>query len=309
MSVEDCVKTEIRGLGEYLRGSNEILLRFTLGEGLIVEEESVKDFKDRIVNERLHQWHTKVKHGQYIRKVEDIADETSWGWVKGGFLKKETEGLIFAAQEEALPTRSVRALNYKEDVSPKCRVCGEHLETAMHIVGGCPGLAGQQYKVRHDNIAKRVHWHLCQKYGIPCAAKWYQHVPSSVCETADRNVTIWYEMRIETDRKVPNNHPDIVVIDKKDKMWYIVDPTCPMDENVKKGEEKKESKYIALATEIRRMHHVKTTIVPISIGALGTVPKKLKESFEILGIPDITSGIQVTALIGSASILRGVLGL
>ena len=308
-SVEDCVNSEIRGLSEYVRNSEEIAMQFVRKEELCEIAETSNEFKERMRRERLEQWRQKNKHGVFLKKIEGIADQSSWDWTRGGFLRKETEGLIFAAQEQALSTRAIRAITYKEDISPLCRVCEKELETPMHIAAGCPALAGKQYKTRHDNVSRRVHWHLCRKYGIECPEKWYQHNPQHVSENKDASVSIWWEVVVKTDRKVSNNHPDIVVLLKEEKKWQIIDPTCPMDENIDKKEMEKVTKYLDLAAEIRRMHQVKTEIVPVCIGAFGTVPKKLKTSFEILGIPDLTKGIQITALIGTAAILRRVMNL
>ena len=308
-SVEDCVNSEVRGLGEYIRNSEEIAMRFVRKEELCDIAETSNEFKERVSRKRLEQWREKKKHGVFLKKVEGIADQASWDWIRGGSLRKETEGLIFAAQEQALSTRAIRAITYKEEISPLCRVCEKELETPMHIAAGCTALAGKQYKTRHDNVSRRVHWQLCRKYGIECPEKWYQHNPQNVSENQDRSVTIWWEVVIKTDRKVGNNHPDIVVILKKENKWQIIDPSCPMDENVEKKETEKVTKYMDLASEIRRMHQVKTEIVPVCIGAFGTVPKKLKAAFETLGIPDLTKGIQITALIGTAAILRQVLNL
>ena len=45
-----------------------------------------------------------------------------------------------------------------------------------------------------------------------------------------------------------------------------------------------------------RIHHVETTILPVVIGALGTVPRRLIGSIEILGISNIIASTQTTAL-------------
>ena len=37
-----------------------------------------------------------------MRQTADVAVQDSWRWLRNGFLKKETEGLILAAQEQAL---------------------------------------------------------------------------------------------------------------------------------------------------------------------------------------------------------------
>ena len=31
-----------------------------------------------------------------------------------------------------------------------------------------PSLAQNQYKKRHDTVARAVHWNLCKKYQMPC---------------------------------------------------------------------------------------------------------------------------------------------
>ena len=61
-------------------------------------------------------------------------------------------------------------------------------------------------------------------------------------------------------------------------------------------------KYQDLAFEVKRIHHVETAILPVGIGALGTVPKRLIRSIELLGIADIKTSSQMTALLGTAGI-------
>ena len=74
----------------------------------------------------------------------------------------------------------------------------------------------------------------------------------------------------------------MVVIDREENMWYIVDFAIPMDHHVKEKEEEKIDKYMDLAAEVRRQFRVKTVIVPIVLGALGTVPAKVSESLKKL---------------------------
>ena len=40
------------------------------------------------------------------------------------YLRKETEGLVFAAQEQALRTKWIRKNIDDQEVSEKCRMCG-----------------------------------------------------------------------------------------------------------------------------------------------------------------------------------------
>ena len=69
-------------------------------------------------------------------------------------MKKETEGMLFAAQEQALRTNSIKAKIDKQPVSLKCRLCGTEEETVIHLASGCHKLVLKQYKRRHDNFSK-----------------------------------------------------------------------------------------------------------------------------------------------------------
>ena len=39
-------------------------------------------------------------------------------------------------------------------------------ETISHIVSECSRLAQRDYKRRHDNVARMVHWKLCEKSNL-----------------------------------------------------------------------------------------------------------------------------------------------
>ena len=56
---------------------------------------------------------------------------------------------------------------FVNNVSSLCRVCGQVEETVVHIVAECSKLAQCDYKkLRHDNVAKVIHWKLCGKWGF-----------------------------------------------------------------------------------------------------------------------------------------------
>ena len=77
------------------------------------------------------------------------------------------ESAIIAAQDQALCTNNIRKVVYGEDVSPLCRLCGGTDETVAHIVSEWPKLTQKEYKnVKHDNVAKVIHWKLCEKWGL-----------------------------------------------------------------------------------------------------------------------------------------------
>ena len=78
-------------------------------------------------------------------------------------LKVETEALLCTAQERAIRTNYVKYHSDKSTDDPLCRMCGKREESVQHIINECEKLAQKQYKRRHDNVAKKIHWELCKK--------------------------------------------------------------------------------------------------------------------------------------------------
>ena len=92
----------------------------------------------------------------------------------------------------------MRNVVYGENVQPICRVCGAADETVAPIVSECSKLAQKEYKhVRHDSVAKMLHWKLCEKWGFNKAEKWYIHKPEKVLESEDCKI-LW-DFPIQTD--------------------------------------------------------------------------------------------------------------
>ena len=112
---------------------------------------------------------------------EKIDIEKSWSWLCKSDLKPETEALICAAQEQALRTNYIKCKIDGSTKSPLCRVCGEKGESVSHVVSECKMLAQKEYKRRHDNVARIIHWELCGKYKLDRAEKWYEHMPEGAC--------------------------------------------------------------------------------------------------------------------------------
>ena len=105
--------------------------------------------------------------------------------VKKGKLKRETESLIIAAQDQAISTNYVKATIGRSQDDPRCRMCKQNNKTISHIVSGCPKLTQKEYKKGHENVAGAVHWDLSEKHGFEPSERWYDHVPHSVLENED----------------------------------------------------------------------------------------------------------------------------
>ena len=81
----------------------------------------------------------------------------------------------------------------------------------------------------------------------------------------------------------------------------------PADRIIKLKECEKKDKYLDIARELKKAWNMKMTIVPIVIGAFGTVTKGLLKGLEDLEIGERMETIQTTALLTTARILRRVL--
>ena len=81
----------------------------------------------------------------------------------------------------------------------------------------------------------------------------------------------------------------------------------PGDERVSAKETEKIEKYDELWRELERLWKVKAKIVPIVLGALGTVTRNLNSYLMEIGVNMTIQLIKKFALLGTARILRKVL--
>ena len=121
-------------------------------------------------------------------------------------LKPETEALICAAQEQALRTNYIKHRVDHTAESDRCRIFDDKGETVWHITSQCTPLAQREYKRRHDNVARIVHWAICGKYDIQRDDKWYDHKPEGVIEN-ERAKILW-DFMIQCDHQIEHRKPD-----------------------------------------------------------------------------------------------------
>ena len=141
IGIEECVRRESKSLHGYLRESTEWMFQAALKEKVIVEEKSLQDYERRRKDEKVKNWKEKALGGAFVQQISDDAEEESWRWLRNGFLKKETDGLILAAQEQSLRTNSINCSIDKTSETPLCRLCGDATETVRHsqwMQEGCP---------------------------------------------------------------------------------------------------------------------------------------------------------------------------
>ena len=311
MNCEDVIRSEENNLGWYLQNSEDIILQTAKNAGVIDYQSAVPkdELRKRNTEKRIEKWVGKQMYGQFIRnKDTNINEEYSWNWIVKSDLKSTTEALIFAAQEQALRTNYVKFHIDKTIDSPSCRMCGKTGETVSHILSECSKLAQVEYKRRHDNVGRLLHWKLCGKLLFENGEKWYEHEPDTVLE--NESYKILWDMNLQCDYVIQARRPDIVVIDKKEKCAKIIDVAIPGDTRISDKEQEKIDKYQNIRREIQRIWKLnKVVVVPIVIGTLGCVTKNLEKYIEKIGIEVQIAELQKTTLLGSARILRKTLEL
>ena len=191
-------------------------------------------------------------------------------------------------------------------------MCDERDETVAHIVSECSQLAQNDYKkCRHDKIAAIIHWNYCKKFGFACAEKYYEHFVETKMKVLENDeVKLLWDFSIQTEKRIEHNKPDIVVLDKKQKLCLIIDVACPFDTRIKKKEQEKIEYYNDLKYEILKCWNKevdKVMILPIVIGALGSVTNNVRKNLDKVDLHLGVDAIQKTCLLGTARILRKVL--
>ena len=132
------------------------------------------------------------------------------------------------------------------------------------------------------------------------------HESEKVTKIED-NVIIW-DKTISTDRTTLANRPDLIILNKNEKNCLVVDVAITGDVNVLKKETEKRLKYKDLQLEISRMWNVKTKVVAVVVGALGTMSDNFSKEIESIPGKPSAEDVQDIALNGTAHILRKVLG-
>ena len=134
------IPTKEGGLEVYVHRSEERLTQVARGDN-IDSLEAASVLKRSRKEKRLEDSEKKVLHGQYLRQTKEVRSDQCWTWLQNGNLKRETESLTVAAQNQHIRPNLIKA---KIDISQRdslCRVCRKVDESTDHIVSGCSKLA------------------------------------------------------------------------------------------------------------------------------------------------------------------------
>ena len=308
IGVESCVRSEENSLAWYVRHSPEVMLEMVKAHGHLKTNESMepKVFKREEKSEVFSGWKDKKLHGQFLSENPEVDWDKTWGWLSKGDLKGTTESLICSAQEQSLRTNYVKFHIDKSIESPMCRMCAQKGESVSHLVSECTKLAQREYKRRHDNVARYVHWKISEKNNLERGKEWYNHKPEACVENEEYKL-LW-DMMIQGDHHIQARKPDIVLLNKKKKEVKIIDIAIPGDTRVREKELEKIEKYQPLRDELARLWGLKKAkVIPVVIGALGVISRKFEGYIKECDDNIRLEVMQKTTLLGTARLLRKVL--
>jgi len=215
------------------------------------------------------------------------------------------EILIIAAQDKALSMHYYRR-NMKEPNDSTCRMCCKAEGHIKHTVTGCITLALSEYSNRHNHLAGYIYWTICKHRGLQVTDKRCGHVPERIINV---NVTtVMWDVPAITDRTILANRADILLHDKKEKTCLPIDIALPDVSKANTKETEKLNKYKNLEIDVNSMWKVRTKIVPVITGALGTIKKALDQNHQLLPGHWSATELQKIVLTSTAQIIRKVLG-
>ena len=323
-SVQDTYITRTIALGNHLKknsNSNELLKKVKEHEQdhiIRLSNEFKKELgitslgittdivKCQIKRQHLEQWKQKPLHSYLFRRIEEQAEIDQRAiieWMNTG-ISSHLEGYATALQEQEIGTQVTIKRVKGQKLPTKCRLCKKQNEDVFHAVGSCPEMSSNLYTTaRHNPVAKVILNEVIKEDQQPRIDR-----PLPVINTSTKE--IWWDKPLQTPNKIEHNRPDIVIWDRNRTTCTIVEVGVPLDFNIASRHRNKADKYMPLISELQQMYPgFKYQVAPIILGALGTVPNRLKEELLKLNIAEdqvrnVIKRLQKTAIIGSIKIMK-----
>jgi len=256
----------------------------------------------------LNAW--KAKHNQGKLKTEIDVYKGSWSWlVTWTTVPTVVQNKFFELMANLTPTLSYLNMIQKSNADNHCRMCHKTGEFTSHILSGCEVLLHTKYKFRHDQVLKRVLAFLLHRHNLENFRKvierYYEPKPKY---SNHHGFEIYWDVALTSE--VPENRPDISVLDHNKKSILLIEQSCPWDANIEKWTLEKERKYLPLVQTLRSQYpNYSITTLPLVIGALGGVADSTLSNLSKITnnkkqAKDLLCQMQQMALFGTVNIIQ-----
>ena len=165
------------------------------------------------------------------------------------------------AAQDTLPHNS-NLVRWKRNVSPQCRLCGQ-LQTLRHVLNACPvALKERRYDARHNAVLAEL-------------ARFISCYLSHCDWGKNYNITV----DLPTEEYRPPHHlcptnlkPDLVIWNDAKRAVFLIELTCPFEENFVDAAIRKDTRYHDLANTVRS-DGVQCTVWPVQVRSRGMVDR------------------------------------
>ena len=126
-SIDDTVDASIQRLEDNTEKRERELIT-------TIRNDTNNTIDERMTTTRKQKWEGKQLYGRFKLLINNISHQKTWTWLRKGNLKRETESLLTAAQDNAIRTNHIKARIDKTQQNSKCRLCSD-------IISECSKLA------------------------------------------------------------------------------------------------------------------------------------------------------------------------
>ena len=250
--------------------------------GLIVEyltskyqltETTTKQVRQAQARDRIEKIKQKRMHGVLFENEERHVDtQNSSLWLKKGNISPQEEGMLCKLQD--------RNLFHNIQTCPHCHMGNM---TVDHLATNCGKLLNHDYKKRHNDIVRNIHFMFARKYGLQKSARLKNYKVQNVI--SNQRVRIKSDIPIITETRIDNNKPDLLIHDLKTNVITLVEVGVTNKRSLQAREIEKAHKYELLANELKIMYPgAEVKVIPIVITWDGLVTRYNRIYMEQLGI-------------------------
>ena len=149
---------------------------------------------------------------RFKRVISNISLAKTWTCLKKGNLKRETESLLIAAQNNAMRPNQIKARTDNTLQKSRSRPWGDRDETRRSVTE-CSNLAQKESKTRNNCVGKVIHWQFCKKFIFDHTNKWYMHKPASALKNEIHNLQFHFDM--QTYHLISTRRPHLIITKKE----------------------------------------------------------------------------------------------
>ena len=241
-------------------------------------EKIKKNYENKIENNIKE----KKLHSIYFNSLNrnGIDRKTSCCWLNKSNTSPKVVSNLVALQDRTIFNNILR-----DDKGYKmCFYCKKKKISIDHLATKCTSLLDKQYKQRHDNLTKMIHFNLMKKIAPERKISLCKYKPETIFE--NDNGKIFFECQF-TDIKRHTNRPDLIFYDKRKQCIFLIEIGVSSPDCLKKREIQKRLKYNRLSKMIYLDTKVKTLVTPVVISWDGIVTTNFMKNLDCLELTKI----------------------